>query len=34
MPNLIVRILVEVLSVLALATKQIRLGRFSTILTG
>jgi hypothetical protein len=31
--DLIVRIMVEVLSVLALATKQIRLGRFSTPLT-
>jgi hypothetical protein len=32
--DLIVKILVEVLSVLALATKQIRLGRFSTPLIG
>ncbi len=34
MSGLIVRIMVEVLAVLALATKQIRLGRFSTPLTG
>ncbi len=34
MSDLIIRIIVEVLSVLALATKQIRLGRFSTPLTG
>ena len=34
MSGLIVRILAEVLSVLSLATKQIRLGRFSTSLIG
>jgi hypothetical protein len=34
MSGLTIRILVEVLSVLALATKQIRLGRFSTPLIG
>jgi hypothetical protein len=34
MSGLIIRILVEVLSVLALATKQIRLGRFSMSLIG
>ena len=34
MSGLIIRILVEMLSVLALATKQIRLGRFSTPLIG
>jgi hypothetical protein len=34
MSGLIIRIMVEVLSVLALATKQIKLGRFSTPLIG
>jgi hypothetical protein len=33
MMDILVRIMVEVLSVLALATKQIKLGRFSKLIT-